>query len=183
MKILKILLGIAVICAGIYCVVNPAVGTLTICWIMAVLLLVLGLCSICEFAWLKKKENIAGKYGVYFEGSSIGCLVIGILAIVISILAMTSEEGRETFFYVISVLFGLTVIVMGIYRIVHACFQKRMGLSVWVATLILGILILIFGIACIFNSFYTMAAIGTIMGLEMLLVGISILLPRETAEQ
>jgi len=68
---------------------------------------------------------------------------------------------------------------MGISNIILANMQRKVAAGGWLPLMILSILVTILGIVCIFNSFFSFIAIGTMVGISLLFFGVSLIVGRE----
>lgn len=175
MKAVKIILGILLMIASFYCVAFPGAGTVTLIWILAIAMLVSGLIGIINFILDKKAAKEASKKGIPYAGMGVGGLVAGIVAVVLSIIFMTTKGGATLFTSIIFIAFCLWIIISGISDIMLAVSLKNVKGSSWVALLILGILLAILGIFTIVNIYFGLFALGTLFGLSMLMFSVSLL--------
>ncbi len=174
MGIFNIILGIFAILSSVYCIFFPGLTFLNSGWIVAVLLGTWGFCAIFNFIATKrngkktdKDATAMGIVGLIFGivsavfsvlalfsapvraiidisiiGMFIGWLVIsGINDIVISILLRKKSK-----LWVLSLIFGIIILISGIYGLFHIVFIGKM-----IGTLT-GILLMIYGVKLIASS-------------------------------
>ncbi len=176
MKILRIILGILMVCCAMSVLTVPAVSGLVLTWIIPIFLLVTGVFTIVRFIENKNAENIAKKNGTYYVKTDIGSLIFGIVAIALFILARTSIIGSVIFEKVITILYGVWIALNGISLIVCGNGLKKLAQPGWVAMIILGVLLVLSGIACAVNIFVALSTIGILFGISMMMNGFAFML-------
>ena len=93
-------------------------------------------------------------------------LFFGLLTLVIGILVMVWPEGTLR---VLTVLFGLELILVGIFRLVRA-FASGEQHRVW--SVILGILAIFLGVLVLRNIWTTVAVLAVVLGVYWIIAGI-----------
>lgn len=175
MTVLRVILGVLIMLTAFDCLMFPPAGAVAFYIMVSVLMLVCGIAAIIHFIESKNREKVAKSHGIQYAGAGVGSLIAGIVSVVLSILALRSPEGSEVFFKIISILFGLFIIIHGISSITLAVLIKKTGVGGWVAMIILGILEIILGIFVIANTFASFIAIGVMVGVSMLIFGINLI--------
>ena len=171
MEILRIILGILmVICAGSI-LSMPAIGSVALCWIISSVMLITGIVSIIRYIENKNAEKVAERAGIPYLKTGIGSLLFGIAAVIISILARNSVIGETVFVQVISILFGLWIVMDGISVLVLGSGLKKIALPGWLAIMILGVFLVISGIICIVDCFASLTTMGVMFGISMMMAG------------
>lgn len=120
MKAFNIILGVYAVFNSLYCIFWPEESVLGIGWIIAILLALWGISSIAEYFITKKSAKGLGANG----GIGLG---LGITAMVISIISMSSEVLGSVFTVVVILCLALGIIVLGVSELVKASGIKKEG--------------------------------------------------------
>lgn len=172
MKIFNSIIGVLSILSGVYCIFYPGLTFINSGWIVAVLLGVWGIFSIVDYvanrknAQKNKREAAMGAVG----------LVVGILAAVISILALFTPAVRAMLDITILGVFAGWLIIDGISSIISAVKAKGMGGKLWIVSLICGIVVALAGIYGIFHLLFIAQTIGLLIGILLMVYGIGLIL-------
>lgn len=127
MKIFNSIIGVLSILSGVYCIFYPGLTFINSGWIVAVLLGVWGVFSIIDYAVNRKKaQKTKSEAAMGIVG-----LVVGILAAVISILALVTPAVRAVLDITILGVFAGWLIIDGISSIFSAIRAKGMGATLW----------------------------------------------------
>ncbi len=170
MKVFNCILGGFSIIGAIYCMFYPGLTFLSGGWIVTILLGVLGICSIFEFATNKdKKEN----KGLVADGV-IG-LIMGIGAAVVSILGIFNVWVRGYLDLMILMIFAFWMCYSGVTGIFKAVDAKKKGISKWVFSLILGILVTLCGIYSATHPVFSAITIGYVTGFALMFYGVRLI--------
>ena len=150
MKVINGIVGVLSIFGAIYCLFFPGLSFINIGWVITTILGIFGICSII-FYFTKKKmyENlmIEGVHGAFG-------LVVGIAAAVVSI----------------------WMILDGVSSIAESFAMKKASTSKsWILALVLGIIMLIFGIYGICHLIFVARFIGITMGIMLMSYGIKLI--------
>lgn len=175
MKALRIILGIIMVLGAASILTMPLMSSVALCWIISIIMLASGIISIIHFIEAKNAEKVAKKNGQAYLKTSVGNLIFGIAAVVISVLASSSVIGSALFMKLIATLFGLWIMLDGVSLIVLSTDLKKIAAPGWVAMMILGILLAIAGISCIVDGFASLVAIGTLFGISMMMSGMALI--------
>lgn len=170
MKVFNCILGIFSILGSIYCIFYPGLTFLSTGWLITILLGVLGICSIFEYVTSKDKKISKG----LIADGVIG-LILGICSAVISALGIFNPWVRGSLDLMILILFAFWLFYSGIVSIAKSFNIKKTGSKMWILTLILGVLVLLTGVYGAIHPLFTMATIGYIVGIELLLYGIRLI--------
>ena len=170
MKVFNCILGIFSIFGAIYCMFYPGLTFLSSGWLITMLLGVIGICSIFEFATSSDKKNSKGLVADGVVG-----LIFGIGAAVISVLGIFNPWVRGSLDFMILMLFAFWLFYSGIASIVKSIGLKKNGGKMWILTLILGILVLLSGLYGALHPVLTMIAIGYVIGIELLIYGVRLI--------
>lgn len=171
MKVLKVILGVIMIICAFSMLAMPALNTVLLCWMLSIFMLVGGIVSIIRFIEDKNAEKVAKKNGQPYLKTGIGSLIFGIVAIVLSILSRSSLEGGALFVKILSVLFGLWIVLDGVSMIIAGSNLKKLAASGWLAMMILGVLLVIAGIICIVDTFTGLTTFGVMLSLSVMMAG------------
>ena len=170
MKIFNCIMGVFSIFGSIYCIFFPGMTFLTSGWIVTMLLGVIGICSIFEYASNKNK----GENKKLIANGVIG-LILGIAAAVISVMAVFSPALRAMIDIIILVMFAFWLTYSGISSVAMSFSAKKQGGKSWIVSLILGVCVTIMGIYSMFNLLFPALTIGYIIGINLMIYGIKLL--------
>ena len=120
MKAFNIILGVYAVFNSLYCIFWPEESVLGIGWIIAILLALWGISSIAEYIITKKSSKGLGANG----GIGLG---LGIAAMVISILSMSSEVLGSVFTIVVIICLALGIIVLGVSELIEGSKIRKEG--------------------------------------------------------
>ncbi len=175
MKVLRVILGILVMFCGMDCIMFPALGATASLWMMVITMLITGIGGIVMYFTSKKLEKQATKAGFRYVGIGVGGLIFGIASAVLAILIMTNHTASQIFSMVIFALVGVFMFVSGIVNIVRAIALSKIKGTGWGFILATGIMLIILGIGGIANIFVNVIAIGTLFGMNMMLMGMALM--------
>lgn len=172
MKVINGIVGVLSIFGAIYCLFFPGLSFINIGWVITTILGIFGICSII-FYFTKKKmyENlmIEGVHGVFG-------LVVGIAAAVVSILAIFVPSIQAVLDLIILIIFAIWMILDGVSSIAESFAMKKASTSKsWILALVLGIIMLIFGIYGICHLIFVARFIGITMGIMLMSYGIKLI--------
>ena len=168
MKALFIILGALMLIGGIYCMFAPIETYSTIAWLIGIAMIFEGVGS--AITWNSRR----------LFGLADGWTLVGAIAsIVLGALLLGSFAMQMAVDYFIAIIIAVWLVFGGIVRIIAAInirrFRNATGddtfRSSWIGLLILGILVVILGILCIFNPLAVMASVGFLLGLAIAFVG------------
>ena len=172
MKVINGIVGVLSIFGAIYCLFFPGLSFINIGWVITTILGIFGICSII-FYFTKKKmyENlmIEGVHGAFG-------LVVGIAAAVVSILAIFVPSIQAVLDLIILIIFAIWMILDGVSSIAESFAMKKASTSKsWILALVLGIIMLIFGIYEICHLIFVARFIGITMGIMLMSYGIKLI--------
>ena len=172
MKVINGIVGVLSIFGAIYCLFFPGLSFINIGWVITAVLLTFGICSII-FYFTKKKmyENlmIEGVHGAFG-------LVVGIAAAVVSMLAIFVPSIQAVLDLIILIIFAIWMILDGVSSIAESFAMKKASTSKsWILALVLGIIMLIFGIYGICHLIFVARFIGITMGIMLMSYGIKLI--------
>jgi len=152
-------LTIANIIIGIMLTANPGFSTGFICIILGIVSLIWGTASL-----YKHFRVIRYGYRSRFD------LAQAVLGIMLSILLIF---GRKFLAAVLPTIIGFTIIFQSLSKIRMAIFQKNSGAEKWLLALVLHIIGLLLGLSLIFNPFKAFLGVIRLIGIVLLINGIT----------
>ena len=174
MKVFNCILGVFAIFGSIYCIFFPGATFLSSGWIAAVLLGMIGICSIFEYVRNRKNPDKSGKAVI---ANGVLGLVFGIVAAVMSVLALFVPQVRGIIDITILLMFVFWLIYAGIAGIFGATRQKKLTEGkMWVFTLVMSILLVVTGLYAATHLMYAAFAIGLMIGIELMVYGIRLVM-------
>lgn len=159
MKVVTIILGVLLAILGIVCIFSPGSTFLATGYLLAILLLVYGIIGII---------NVARKY------SSPISLFASIPAVIIGVIAVFFPGSAEAFDILLLYLFAAWLVVQGIVNIIMSI-RTRIFNRAWVFELILGIISVIVGGYSFAHPQISAFAIGILVGIYLIEIGISMI--------
>ena len=172
MKIITIVLGALMLIGGVYCMFAPIETYASLSWLIGAAMIAEGIASI--ITW-----NDRRRYGLADGWTLAGAIV----SIVLGVFLIGSYAARFAVDLFIAYMIAIWLVVGGIARIVAAInirnYQNQMGSNAiptnWVALLILGILVTILGVLCIFNPTSVMVGVGFMLGISIVCMGVGLI--------
>ena len=152
-------LTVSNIIIGIMLTVNPEFSTGFICIVLGIVCLIWGISSLCRYFKAKKLEIISG-----FD------MIQAVAGIGLSFLLIF---GRSFLAAIFPMIIGFTIIFQSISKINMALYQKKSGAEKWLLGLVLNIVGLILGISLIFNPFSAFMSVIRLVGIVLLVNGIT----------
>lgn len=174
MKTFNCILGGFSILGAIYCMLYPGATFLNSSLIVAVLLGVLGVCSIFEFATNRDRKAEEGRKKLVANG--VVELIFGIGAATLSVLAIFIPAVRGVLDIVILLMFAFWLIYAGVAGIFKAVAFKKLGAKTWVFSLIMSILLIVTGLYGATHLLYAAFAIGYMIGIALLVYGVRLIM-------
>ena len=164
MKAFNIILGVYAVFNSLYCIFWPEESVLGIGWIIAILLALWGISSIAEYIITKKSAKGLGANG----GIGLG---LGITAMVISILSMTSEFLAGVFTIVVILCLALGIGILGVSELVEgAKIRKEGGKSGGVTAA--GVFHLLAGVFGLLSIAFMSESAPLAVGIMLLIIGL-----------
>lgn len=171
-KFLVILMGVLMVIGGIYCLFTPVSTFLTTGYIVGVIIFCDAIGNIVAWFDVKKYVEISGWY-----------LVNGIISLIFGILVILSFKMQFMVDMFIVYLVAAWVIVLGISRISMALKIKKVMNALpkvfkngrWFWVLLSGILMVLFGILCMFKPIVLSSMLGTFIALFIIFAGSSLI--------
>ena len=174
MRIITVALGVLLAVGGIYCILTPVATYSTIAWLIGLSMVAEGIASV--ITW-NERRNLGLANGWTLAGS--------IVSIVLGVFLLGSFLLQFAVDAFIAYLIAIWLVFAGITRIA-AAISARNNLdqtsgSGWVLQVVLGVLIAILGILCIFNPLSVVAGVGMMIGMSIVFVGIDLVVAGFTA--
>ena len=172
LKIVSVILGIMMMGSGIYCLATPGLTFLTIGWIIAFNMIADAIGDI--FTWRERRD----------EGMANGwTLAAAIVSLIFGVVLLGSNVMRLSMDLFVAHMAATWLTVIGILRLIrsthlyqfHKTSDKEGIARYWWVVLINGIALIILGILSMMNPSITALAIGTMMGMNVLFAGISLI--------
>ena len=151
--------GILTVLIGILIVRNPGGTVSTIIKIAGWILVVAGAVALLGYA-LDRKRGLA----------SYADIVVGVLILACGIMFVVTPE---TFVRFIGIIFGILLLVHGCSQIATGFRNRKIQDEKWVVALLLGLLCFILALLIIINPFSTVATLMLIIGLSLIIDGLS----------
>lgn len=164
MKVVRIILGVLLFIGGVYCIFTPVATYGALAVIIGLSMVVEGISGI--ITW-----NSARKLG-HANGWTLAGAILSVVLGAFVLGSYALQFAVDTF---IAFIIAFWLIEAGIVRIATAvAVRNELGAeraSGWVVELILGILIVIFGVLCVFNPLSIMVGVGFMLGASIALLG------------
>ncbi len=175
MKVFNAIIGVFAIFGSLYCIFWPEESFLNAGWVVAILLLMWGICSIVSAIFFKRDQK-EGKEGKELAGTGTVGLLLGIGAAVVSLLALFVPAVEALFYIIILLVFVFWLLFYGVYSIVKAIkSSKNSDSNGWIFSLILGIIMVLIGLFCISDLLFEVALIGVIIGIGLMVAGVRLI--------
>jgi len=174
MKTFNCILGFFSILGAVYCILFPGATFLSSSLIVAILLGIMGICSIFEFATNRERKEEQGRKKLVANG--VVGLIFGIAAAVLFVLAIFVPSVRAIMDIIILLMFVFWLIYAGVIGIFKAVALKKHGGKMWVFSLVMSILLVVTGLYGATHLVYAAFAIGYMIGIELLVYGIRLIM-------
>ena len=162
LRILWLISGILLIACGVYVLLNPAQTLIGIASLIGLAALFSGAFSLATY--FTQKDELFGSKGILLDG--ILDVILGVLLIIYPISSLIAN--------IFLGLMSLWVISKGAMAVYHAVLAKKFERH-WYVLLIIGILLVLFGILALIKPIITVVAISVILGVFLISDGIEIL--------
>lgn len=168
LKILAGILGILMVIGGFICMLTPSATFASIPWVIGIIIFISALGDILEYSSRKKLG--------FADGWSLAGSIISMIFAIFLIFSNSMQFMVEN---VLALTAGIWLIVDGITHIASAIRMNRIRRllpenargNVWLATLIVGILMLIGGIVAIIVPNVVVVTIGILMSILIIITG------------
>lgn len=159
-RIFWFIASILMIIAGTICFLNPLATLISWAWALGVFVLIDGISTIVYYFGGGKSH--AGSGWLLFDG---------IVSVILGGFVVFSNLYIEVAL-LLPLLFSIWIIIKGIIAIVHSFKVKKIGWSSWWSLLLIGILVLIFGIIIFIDPIASMFTISALIGFYFIFAGI-----------
>lgn len=158
-RVVRIIIGILFIVAGIYCLYNPDVGLLSISLYLGVVLLLSGIMDIVIFAKCNRYMIGAGWF-----------LADGILTVLLSLFLLFHET-----FTLLSLpfIFSMWLLFSGINQFVNSFELQALGVRGWGWLTALGVLMAVIGFFSLFDPVANLFTLSALVGFLLIFGGIA----------
>lgn len=167
-KVLSIILGVLMIIGGLYCLFNPGITYLSIGYVIGVAMLLDAVGRM--YAWFQLKK----------EGEADGWMLAGaILSAVFGIVLISNSAAQLSVDVFVAYVAAIWILLHAVITLIRAFrarrFHKALNTRIlgkrWWLGMILGVLMCVFAILSLMNPGVIMAAIGTFIGLGIIVAG------------
>lgn len=172
MKVVTIIFGALVLIGGVYCLITPIATYSALSWLIGLVMVVEGIASIVTW-------NSRRKLGFADAWTLLGAIVSVALGVILlgSFLAQVAVDLFIAYFI------AAWLVVGGITRVFAALklrnYDSETGSNTigtsWVALLVLGILVAVLGVLCLFNPLSVMVGVGAMLGISIICVGVDLI--------
>ena len=171
-RFLVILMGLLMVVGGVYCLFTPVTTFLTTGYIVGVIIFCDAIGNIAAWFNAKKYVEISGWY-----------LVNAIISLIFGIIIMLSIGMQFAVDMFIVYAVAVWVIMTGISRISMAIRMKQLMNKLpkifnnkkWLGILLFGILMVIFGILCVFKPIVLSSVLGVLIAWFIIFAGASLI--------
>ena len=167
-KVLSVILGVLMIVGGLYCLFNPALTYLGIGYVIGVVMLLDAIARIHAW-WQYRKSGDAD--GWMLAGGILSC-IFG-LVLIVDAAAQLSVDVFIAYMVGIWILIRACITIIRAFRArkFHKTFETNFIGKNWWIRAIIGALMCVFAILSLMNPSMIMAAIGTFIGLGIIVAG------------
>ncbi|MCQ2559420.1 MAG: DUF308 domain-containing protein [Clostridia bacterium] len=170
-KVLSVILGLLMVAAGVYCICTPALTYLILGWVIGVCMVVNAIGSF--FTYSERK-----KFGTADGWTLVGAIISLLLGLTLAANGIMQIMVDLFILYIVAAW----LLIMGIIRIMMAIrlyrFRKSLAARVlgrnWGWVLIMGLLLVACGVLSLINPFSLMLAIGLIIGINLIVIGVNL---------
>ncbi|MBC7088497.1 MAG: DUF308 domain-containing protein [Tissierellales bacterium] len=159
-NIIYIVGGLIMIVASIFAFVNPLATVTTLAMVIGAVSVVRGVMMIIAYWNLKEEFSFRSKFMLFF---GIVLTLFGIL------LLFKTEFAINILTYAVAIWF----IVEAIQNFFSIGIYKKLSPAVYTTSLVMNILLLLFGLLLLFNPFITWITVSVLIGLILLIAGLN----------
>lgn len=166
-KVIQLVIGISLACAGIYCIISPGVTVALLAWIIGIFMVVLALSRIG--VWRERK---ALGFGENYE------LVSAILSLIFGAALIVSNFFQTMVSTFIIYILAAWIAMLGIFRLLVASNLRRLEADTSVrinnyhAQMIGGVLLILIAVLIFIRPSIVTAMLGMFIGACLLLFGV-----------
>ncbi len=163
MKYLKSIKGVYICTCILFMLVGlmlagfPEFSMVAVCYIIGIMLIVLGAVKICAY-FSQDKYNIAFQFD----------LALGILSVIIGICTIIHHNWIIN---LLPIIIGIMIIADSLFTLQASIDAKRFGLSRWYLLLIFSVLSVALGLILVFKSFKSAVVITILYGFGCFFIG------------
>ena len=157
MRILTIFSGVLLVLTGLWCIANQGVAFASLAFILGLVMILRGAIGVGAFAKSKKEA-----YGMGWNLSE------AMLSIVLGGVVLADQLATDL---MISMFFGMWILVAGCNRLVAGLIFKKMERPHWKACLALGCVSLVVGLYAFLNSILLGFTVGLLIGIIFIAQG------------
>lgn len=166
-KIIKLIIGITLACAGIYCILSPGVTVSVLAWIVGLFMVILAL----------------NRIGVWQERKALGFaenyeLISAILSLLFGVALIVSNFFQFMVSTVIIYILAAWIAMLGIFRLLVASNLRRMEADISIrinnynTQMIGGVLLILIAVLIFIKPSIVTAMLGIFIGACLLLFGV-----------
>ena len=166
-KIIKLIIGITLACAGIYCILSPGVTVSVLAWIVGLFMVILAL----------------NRIGVWQERKALGFaenyeLISAILSLLFGVALIVSNFFQFMVSTVIIYMLAAWIAMLGIFRLLVASNLRRMEADISIrinnynTQMIGGVLLILIAVLIFIKPSIVTAMLGIFIGACLLLFGV-----------
>lgn len=153
-----IISALAYIVIGLLLAIWPTITATTICYILAVALLLFGIISIFNFFTSRTLS--------YFPTGLVG----GLFTLALGVLLFAEAES---IIKLIPVFLGICILVSGVVKLCHAFSLHRAGYAGWTIVMVFSIIGIVFGLLMAIDPFMSEAPFLLLVGIGIIYSGVS----------
>jgi uncharacterized membrane protein HdeD (DUF308 family) len=160
-------LGLIAVILSISIIARPALATLSIVYILSIVLLVIGIGEVLSGIFIKRKSRLAS-------------IVLGIIVIILAITLLAFPVGTTVF---VIYLLAIALFFVGIERIVHGVGNKERRGWARAFSIGVGVIALAVSIAIMASPVFGAKLLGVIVGIALLIIGIEMMIAGITGKR
>ena len=167
-KIIHLIIGITLACAGIYCIISPAVTVAVLAWIIGLFMIIHAISSIG--VW---QERRALGFAENYE------LISAILSLIFGAALIVSNFFQAMVSTIIVYILASWIAMLGIFRLLIASNLRRLGgdtsvrINNYNMQMILGVLLILVAVLIFIRPGIVTAMLGIFIGICLVLFGVS----------
>ena len=165
MKAMTIFMGVLLTIGGFFCMLTPLSTFRTIGWVIGVVLLIAGINMVADYFGHRKGGGVTS-----------WDLLGGILTIILSLFILYRHGYAGNLLdELIVILFGVWMLLSGMFRIAGGVKLKQLGESSWIWIIIGGVVSVLLGVYGLVNPYVFKFALGWMLGFFIIMQGINML--------
>jgi uncharacterized membrane protein HdeD (DUF308 family) len=160
-------LGLIAVILSIYIIAYPARATVSILYILSIVLLVIGIGQVLSGIFIKRKSRLAS-------------IVLGIIVIILAITLLAYPVGTTV---IAVILLAIALLFVGIERIVHGVGNKERRRWARAFSIGVGVIAIAVSIAIMVSPVFGARLVGVIVGIALLIIGIEMIIAGITGKR